>query len=139
MSQLQPRQLLAAPLAVAIGFSLCSVSVSALAAQVNCEGVAPWSAGQVYATTTQVVHQDVLYSNQWWTTNESPSVTGQWGVWKKLGDCGVQEDNLAPVTRILSPTNDSVVSAGENIQVQAEASDPDPTDSIAKVELWVNG
>lgn len=227
MSNVTSRLSTRAPLAMAIGLSLFGVSLHAQAAAVSCEGIAPWSAGQVYAIPTQVTHQNALYKNQWWTTNESPSTAAQGNVWKNLGTCdsgvvnqapvitvtspvaganvnvgdsvvlaasatdadgtvaslvwsinGVavaspwaattagtvvfqvravddkgaetlqnisvlvadtQEANVAPVTTILSPTNDSVVSAGESVLVQAQASDSNAGDSVSRVELWVNG
>ncbi len=47
--------------------------------------------------------------------------------------------NQVPITSIISPTNDSVVMVDNTIAVTANASDPDVGDSIAKVELVVDG
>jgi chitinase len=27
------------------------------------------------------------YKAKWWTTNETPGTTGEWGVWTDLGPC----------------------------------------------------
>ncbi|MFI5528372.1 glycosyl hydrolase family 18 protein [Kitasatospora sp. NPDC051853] len=49
-----------------------------------------WSAGAVYATPTKVSWKGHNYTNKWWTTNEDPSLSGQWGVWTDNGACTVQ-------------------------------------------------
>ncbi|MER5864353.1 glycosyl hydrolase family 18 protein [Kitasatospora sp. NPDC002040] len=46
-----------------------------------------WSAGAVYATPTKVSWKGHNYTNKWWTTNEDPSLSGQWGVWTDNGNC----------------------------------------------------
>ena len=49
--------------------------------------VALWSDSGVYNTGDEVVHDLVRYQAQWWTKNDVPSASGQWGVWKDLGPC----------------------------------------------------
>lgn len=211
-------------LALLISTALMSQGVINQAYAVDCQGVAPWSADTVYATTTQVTQSNGLYQNKWWTTNESPSEAGQWGVWETLGQCDgisnqpplvnilspladarvllndsvildaevtdsdgtltsqvwtangavvtspwiaqeqgivvltltatdndgasteqsvsvtvINGQNQLPVTSIISPTNDSVVIPGDDLVISATASDPDVGDSIAKLELLVDG
>ncbi|GAA2745501.1 glycosyl hydrolase family 18 protein [Kitasatospora cinereorecta] len=64
-----------------------SPSASASASGGSCTAPS-WSASAVYATTgTKVSWKGRTYSNKWWTTNEDPSTTGQWGVWSDLGPC----------------------------------------------------
>ncbi|PYC77304.1 glycoside hydrolase [Streptomyces tateyamensis] len=47
-----------------------------------------WSASAVYATAgTKVSWKGHNYTNKWWTTNEDPSLSGQWGVWTDNGPC----------------------------------------------------
>ncbi|KAF9425431.1 hypothetical protein BGZ94_007534 [Podila epigama] len=54
----------------------------------KCDGVAAWNAATVYNTAgTKVTHGGHLFTNQWWTTNETPSTSNQWGVWKDGGAC----------------------------------------------------
>jgi chitodextrinase len=44
-----------------------------------------WSSTTAYETTGTVVsYQGQLYSNKWWTINDNPSLSGQWGVWAKV-------------------------------------------------------
>ncbi|KXF82131.1 glycosyl hydrolase family 18 protein [Enterovibrio coralii] len=44
-----------------------------------------WQAGEIYNSGDVVTHNGMEYSAKWWTTNEEPGTTGQWGVWKELG------------------------------------------------------
>ncbi|GAA1241038.1 hypothetical protein GCM10009665_34840 [Kitasatospora nipponensis] len=47
-----------------------------------------WSASATYATSgTKVSWKGHTYTNKWWTTNEDPSLSGQWGVWTDNGPC----------------------------------------------------
>ncbi|WP_028022797.1 glycosyl hydrolase family 18 protein [Enterovibrio calviensis] len=49
-----------------------------------------WEEGVVYNSGDVVTQGGKEYSAKWWTTNEVPGTTGQWGVWKELGaaNCG---------------------------------------------------
>lgn len=44
-------------------------------------------AGTVYNGGTVVSHKGRNWKAQWWTQNEEPGTTGQWGVWQDLGAC----------------------------------------------------
>ncbi len=44
----------------------------------------PWEKGIVYNTGDKVTHNNKNYEAKWWTTNEEPGTTGQWGVWKEI-------------------------------------------------------
>ncbi|GHA35075.1 glycosyl hydrolase family 18 protein [Photobacterium aphoticum] len=46
--------------------------------------------GVVYTSGDVVSHKGKEYSAKWWTTNEEPGTTGQWGVWKELGAANCQ-------------------------------------------------
>ncbi|TPE70364.1 chitinase [Halalkalibacterium halodurans] len=46
-----------------------------------------WQANNVYTGGDQVQHGGKLYEAKWWTTGEEPGTTGEWGVWKLIGDC----------------------------------------------------
>jgi hypothetical protein len=41
-----------------------------------------WSASAVYTAGMQVTHAGQVWTAQWWTQNEEPGTTGQWGVWR---------------------------------------------------------
>lgn len=49
--------------------------------------LAAWNASQVYLGGNQVSYDGNLYQAKWWTTNEQPDLSGQWGVWSDLGPC----------------------------------------------------
>ncbi|MGW6569798.1 chitinase C-terminal domain-containing protein [Streptomyces sp. NPDC054975] len=44
-------------------------------------------AGTVYNAGNEVSHKGRKWKAQWWTQNEEPGTTGEWGVWKDLGAC----------------------------------------------------
>lgn len=46
-----------------------------------------WETSAVYTGGDQVQHKGILYEAKWWTTGEEPGTTGEWGVWKLLGEC----------------------------------------------------
>ncbi|OKK15127.1 chitinase [Streptomyces sp. CB00455] len=48
---------------------------------------APYVAGQVYNSGNAVSHKGHTWKAQWWTQNEEPGTTGEWGVWKDQGAC----------------------------------------------------
>ncbi|WP_394203447.1 glycosyl hydrolase family 18 protein [Shewanella waksmanii] len=106
--------------------ALLSATASPHVLAVSCDGVDSWNAETVYATPTQVTHQQGLYQNKWWTTNESPSSSGQWGVWENLGMCD-SVANLPPEVNITSPVQGSVVNFGDSVDLLAVVSDPDGT------------
>lgn len=43
-----------------------------------------WERGVVYNTGDKVTHNNKNYEAKWWTTNEEPGTTGEWGVWKEI-------------------------------------------------------
>ncbi|MGI5486795.1 chitinase C-terminal domain-containing protein [Microtetraspora malaysiensis] len=46
-----------------------------------------WAAGTVYTGGQQVSHKGHNWQAKWWTQNEEPGTTGDWGVWTDLGAC----------------------------------------------------
>lgn len=46
-----------------------------------------WSASAQYGGGTTVSHAGHTWKSKWWTTNEEPGKTGEWGVWQDLGAC----------------------------------------------------
>jgi chitinase len=53
----------------------------------SCADVAAWSASAVYTGGDEVSYGGHKWLAQWWTTNEQPGTTGEWGVWKDEGSC----------------------------------------------------
>jgi len=54
----------------------------------------PWSASAVYVGGDRVSHVEHTWRAKWWTQNEEPGTTGQFGVWEDLGAC--EGDTLPP-------------------------------------------
>jgi chitinase len=46
-----------------------------------------WSATAIYVNGNQVSWKGHNWKAKWWTTNEEPGTTGEWGVWQDLGAC----------------------------------------------------
>ncbi|HKN56561.1 MAG TPA: family 20 glycosylhydrolase, partial [Amycolatopsis sp.] len=46
-----------------------------------------WSAGAVYTNGNAVSHNGHKWTAKWWTQNEEPGTTGEWGVWADNGPC----------------------------------------------------
>lgn len=100
--------------------SLNSIGSQAATADA-CSGIAEWNAATVYATAgTTVVYQGVEYKSSWWTQNEKPSDSGQWGVWKVVQKCG---ETPAP-----TPTPSPTISP-EPTPVPTPTPSPAPTPS----------
>ncbi|MBT1445805.1 chitinase C-terminal domain-containing protein [Shewanella sp. JM162201] len=104
---------------------------------VDCQGIAPWQAASVYATPTKVTYNSQLYQNKWWTQNDNPSQSTEWGVWSSLGSCDGVSPNQPPVVAISSPVQGSKLSPGEVVELIAAASDPDGT--VASISWFANG
>ncbi|WP_210408477.1 chitinase [Hahella sp. KA22] len=56
--------------------------------------MAVWSASAVYTQGMKVSYEGKIYEAKWWTQGETPSQSGQWGVWKEVGAC--DDDGGAP-------------------------------------------
>ncbi|MEW1887947.1 glycosyl hydrolase family 18 protein [Streptomyces sp. NPDC048567] len=53
----------------------------------DCGSVPAYVAGTVYNAGNEVSYNGRKYKAQWWTQNETPGSTGDWGVWKDQGAC----------------------------------------------------
>ncbi|MFT5235839.1 MAG: chitodextrinase, partial [Shewanella sp.] len=111
-------------LALMVSTALLSQGVITNAYAIDCQGVAPWSADAIYASTAQVTQTNTLYQNKWWTTNESPTDSGDFGVWETVGACGGVA-NYPPVVTIESPLDMNTVNLGDLVVLSAQASDAD--------------
>lgn len=66
--------------------SLCLLSNFTFA--VDCKGLPAWNADDVYTAGKQVQHSAIKYEAKWWTQGDNPTQSGQWDVWRNLGNCG---------------------------------------------------
>ncbi|WP_148716954.1 carbohydrate-binding protein [Chitinolyticbacter meiyuanensis] len=71
---------------------------------------AAWAAGNVYTGGQRVTHNGVNYEAKWWTQGDNPAQSGDWGVWKNVGNCGggtptpVTPSPVSPTPTPVSPT-----------------------------------
>ncbi|MFC0844617.1 chitinase [Streptomyces noboritoensis] len=49
--------------------------------------VAAWSSAAIYTSGNEVSHKGHKWKAKWWTRNEEPGTTGEWGVWLDEGAC----------------------------------------------------
>ncbi|TJZ74771.1 chitinase [Chitiniphilus eburneus] len=63
-----------------------------------------WASGSVYNGGARVTYNGVNYEAKWWTQGDNPAQSGEWGVWKNLGNCG----STTP-TPVVTPTPTPVV------------------------------
>ncbi|MFE2428313.1 glycosyl hydrolase family 18 protein [Streptomyces sp. NPDC059373] len=49
---------------------------------------AAWSSSAIYVAGNHVSYAGHNWNAKWWTQNEVPGTTGEWGVWQDLGACG---------------------------------------------------
>lgn len=82
------------PLGIAAVFLWLLCSSLAMAQAQPCPYPA-WSSSAVYTNGNRVTYQAAAYEAKWWTQNEIPTQSGEWGVWRKLHDCS-SGGNQAP-------------------------------------------
>ena len=85
--------------ALAAGGSAVYVASSAGAA-VACAPA--WNSSTVYVKDNSVSYQSKNYTAKWWTQNEVPTASGQWGVWADKGAC--EPGGTPPTTPPPTPT-----------------------------------
>lgn len=64
-------------------------------------GYDSWDATKVYWGGDKVAHNGHQWRAKWWTQNEEPGTTGQYGVWEDLGPCPGTTPTVTPTS---SPT-----------------------------------
>ncbi|GAA3340347.1 hypothetical protein GCM10020358_27610 [Amorphoplanes nipponensis] len=87
-----------------------------------------WSASAVYVKDNTVSYQAKNYTAKWWTQNEVPTASGEWGVWADKGACGgttpppttppvttPPTTTPPPTTPTTPPTTQPPGSAGKNV------------------------
>jgi chitinase len=66
-----------------------------------------WSSSTVYLKDNSASYQGKNYTAKWWTQNEVPTGSGEWGVWKDAGACGGSTpDPTKPPTDPTKPPTD---------------------------------
>ncbi|WP_255992310.1 carbohydrate-binding protein, partial [Chitinolyticbacter albus] len=77
------------------------VSSTPTSAPVACYNT--WSSTGVYTGGQRVTFQGVNYEARWWTQGDNPTQSGEWGVWKNIGNCGGPQATPTPVTATPTP------------------------------------
>jgi GH18 family chitinase/chitodextrinase len=88
-----------------------------------------WNSGTVYVGGNRVKHLNKAYEARWWTQNENPALSGQWGVWRYLHDCSSGE-NIPPTANAGA---DSIAVEGSVVSLSGSGTD---TDGTITAYLW---
>ncbi len=95
-----------------------------------------WVSDQVYTKGDRVAYQGTEYEAFYWTRNQNPAANNsQWGPWIVIGPCGGV--NTAPIVSITSPSSGTAFTVGNNVTINANASDTDG--AVTTVEFLVDG
>ncbi|MGR5164234.1 chitinase C-terminal domain-containing protein [Vibrio owensii] len=133
--------------AVKSAFTLSTLTASCLMAfnsyaAVDCAPLEVWDSSKVYNGGDQVQHEGNAYKARYWTQNNNPAQAGEWGEWENLGACSGTGPvdppvNEVPTVTLTSPSASASITAGEVVNLAADAADTDG--SISKVEFFVDG
>ncbi|WP_274007548.1 chitinase C-terminal domain-containing protein [Vibrio parahaemolyticus] len=128
-------------------FTLSTLTASCLLAfnsyaAVDCAPLEVWDSSKVYNGGDQVQHEGNAYKARYWTQNNNPAQAGQWGEWESLGACDGTgpvdpPQNEIPTVTLTAPSASASITAGEVVNLAADAADTDGT--ISKVEFFVDG
>ncbi|MFF5919209.1 glycoside hydrolase family 19 protein [Streptomyces flavochromogenes] len=75
-----------AALCTAVGLAVLLVPAASAGAAAAC--AAAWNSSSVYTGGMTASHNGHNWQAKWWTQNETPGTTGEWGVWADQGTCG---------------------------------------------------
>ncbi len=89
-----------------------------------------WSNTAVYVNGNRVTYQTSAYEAKWWTQNEIPTQSGEWGVWRKLHDCSGGGSNQLPTANAGA---DRTIAEGAAASLQGSGAD---TDGTITAYLW---
>ncbi|MBS9849606.1 chitinase C-terminal domain-containing protein [Vibrio alginolyticus] len=128
-------------------FTLSTLTASCLMAfnsyaAVDCAPLETWQSSKVYNGGDQVQHEGNAYKARYWTQNNNPAQSGEWGEWETLGACDGTgpvdpPQNEVPTVTLKSPSASASVTAGDVVNLAADAADTDGT--VSKVEFFVDG
>ncbi|HHX8392270.1 TPA: chitinase C-terminal domain-containing protein [Vibrio alginolyticus] len=128
-------------------FTLSTLTASCLMAfnsyaAVDCAPLETWQSSKVYNGGDQVQHEGNAYKARYWTQNNNPAQSDEWGEWETLGACDGTgpvdpPQNEVPTVTLTSPSASASVTAGDVVNLAADAADTDGT--VSKVEFFVDG
>lgn len=91
-----------------------SSSVSSSADGNACTKLETWRAENAYFGGTEVKHNAQRYQAKWWTRGDDPSRSGEWGVWKNVGNCGGSSSSSSSRSSSSSISSSSSYSSSTN-------------------------
>jgi chitinase len=107
-----------APLAIVAAFFWLLYSSAGMAQAQPCP-YAAWSGTAIYVNGNRVTYQSAAYEAKWWTQNEIPTQSNEWGVWRKLHDC-TGGSNLPPTANAGA---DRTITEGAATNLQGSGTD----------------
>lgn len=103
--------------------------------ELDCNGVPAWNSSEVYTGGAEVQYNGNKYRANYWTQNNNPEeYSDPYEHWTNLGPCGGGGTNQPPSISLTAPANGATYTEGDNILIQASASDADG--SVARVEFY---
>jgi|GEM_PF-2412344 len=70
------------------GTSSANITVTIVPSSTSSDVYAAWDASKTYVAGDKVSYNGVNYEAKWWTLGENPANSGEWGVWKAIGQSG---------------------------------------------------
>ncbi|WP_306327770.1 glycoside hydrolase family 19 protein [Streptomyces venezuelae] len=98
-----------AALCTVVGLAVLFLPAATAGAAAAC--AAAWNSSSVYTGGMTASHNGHNWQAKWWTQNETPGTTGEWGVWADQGVCGGGGTTPPPTTP--PPTGGFVVSEAQ--------------------------
>ncbi|OGV18755.1 MAG: hypothetical protein A2X47_01010 [Lentisphaerae bacterium GWF2_38_69] len=77
------------------GKSSAKITISVKESSSPSEMYPEWSASETYIGGDKVSYNGHNYEAKWWTQGENPANSGQWGVWKDIGQSKPSENKVA--------------------------------------------
>ncbi|ELR73277.1 Chitinase [Fulvivirga imtechensis AK7] len=138
MKSLYIQYLLSIRVAAILTFCFSGLTFTAIGAdEVDCSGLPEWSASAVYTGGAEVQYNGHKYRANYWTQNNNPEqYSDPYEHWTNLGACD-GGTNVSPSVNITQPLNGATFIAGDNVLIEANASDSDG--SVVKVEFYSGG
>ncbi|WP_148716100.1 chitinase [Chitinolyticbacter meiyuanensis] len=105
---------------------------------------AVWGSSTVYTGGQRVTYNGVNYEAKWWTQGDNPAQSGDWGVWKNIGNCGGGSPTPSPTPKPPTPTPISPTPTGPTptpTPVSPTPVTPPPSGNLPKhllVGYWHN-
>ncbi|MFI9113640.1 glycoside hydrolase family 19 protein [Streptomyces venezuelae] len=85
-----------AALCTVVGLAVLFLPAASAGAAAAC--AAAWNSSSVYTGGMTASHNGHNWQAKWWTQNETPGTTGEWGVWADQGVCGGGGGTTPPTT-----------------------------------------